>query len=160
MNMTAEKQIEAYCKENADVWHPAGRLQRMEWKNEDGTTAIPKSISRRLQELENKRVLAVRHTGAKNTAEYRYVPGGDRSRYNTLQEREEKSLPMWKPLALASTPEHKPQAVAPPKKTDPMKTFYEEKDYPMTETEQKEAEETRKRVSEALKGRWGAQAKV
>lgn len=94
--MSVEYTIESYLSKHADAWHQSGELQRMEWWNNDHTKAVPRSVVRRLQEMENAKVIAVQHTGKKKTAEYRWIPYEWRSRYNTLKDREENNLPMWK----------------------------------------------------------------
>ena len=79
--MSVEKQVETYCQKNPEVWHASGGLQRIEWKNSDGTLATPRSIVRRLQEMQNESVLAVRYVGRKHTPEYRWIPREWRARY-------------------------------------------------------------------------------
>lgn len=101
--MSVSKQIEKYCAEHKDAWIPSGEIQRMEFKNKDGTLATPRSLVRRLQELENQKILAVQHLSKKQTSEYRWIPHDWRTRYNTLVEREEKGLGMWKQLSTGVT---------------------------------------------------------
>ena len=43
-------QLKEFLGKNAGEY-ASGELQRMEWKNRDGTTATPRTIVRRLQEL-------------------------------------------------------------------------------------------------------------
>jgi len=102
--MSVEHQIEQYCEKYKDAWHASGSLQRMEWRNDDGSLSVPRTIVRRLQNLENKKILAVQHTGKKQTAEYRFIPHDWRTKYVTLKEREEKNLTMWgKPIPTTFT---------------------------------------------------------
>ena len=49
MNKSAEQNIISFLKENPSVF-AAAELQRMSFKNRNGSTASPKAISRRLQE--------------------------------------------------------------------------------------------------------------
>ena len=79
--MSVENNIELYLKENKDSWHSGAALCRMEFKNDDKTTAAPKSISRRLQEMQEESVIAVRYAGVKRTSEYRWIPYHLRVRY-------------------------------------------------------------------------------
>jgi len=92
---SVENQIIKYCADFKDSWHASGSLQRVEWRNKDNSLATPRSVVRRLQELENAKILAVQHQGKKGTAEYRYIPLDWRHKYVTLKEREEKNLTMW-----------------------------------------------------------------
>lgn len=46
---SAEQNIIAFLKENPSVWS-ASALERMSFRNKNGTLANPKAISRRLQE--------------------------------------------------------------------------------------------------------------
>lgn len=44
-------QLEEYLRSIAPGWVSSGELQRMPWKNKNGTLATPRSIVRRLEEL-------------------------------------------------------------------------------------------------------------
>lgn len=77
--MSAQDKILEYLLEKAGEWHPTGNLQRMEWKNEDGTLAIPRTVQRRLQNLEEKSLIAVQYEG--KSCKYRYIPEKYRPRY-------------------------------------------------------------------------------
>ena len=79
--MSAEVEIERYLRDNKDSWFPAAALCRMEFRNDDKTTAAPKSVSRRLQEMQEESVIAVRYVGVKRTSEYRWIPYHLRARY-------------------------------------------------------------------------------
>lgn len=79
--MSVEKHLEEYLRHHKDSWHPSGTLQRIEWRNNDSTLAVPRSIVRRLQEMQNEHVIAVRFTGRKRTPEYRWIPFEWRGRY-------------------------------------------------------------------------------
>lgn len=79
--MSVESKLEAYCKAYDKAFHSSAELMRMVWHNDDGTLANAKSISRRLQELQNDSVLCVRYSGAKRTSEYRWIPLEWRARY-------------------------------------------------------------------------------
>lgn len=59
--MTVPEQLTAYLKGTAPAQVSSGELQRLIWKNENGTMATPRSIVRRLQELVNDGVLVVEH---------------------------------------------------------------------------------------------------
>lgn len=49
--MSVPKQLVAYLASVAPAQVSSGELQRMEWKNDDGTLATPRSVVRRLEEL-------------------------------------------------------------------------------------------------------------
>lgn len=46
---SAEHNLILFLRKNPE-WHSSGQLQRMEWRNRNGTLATPRSIVRRLQE--------------------------------------------------------------------------------------------------------------
>lgn len=50
MKKSVSQQLLDYLQANPGV-HASGDLQRMEWRNHTGTTAVPRSVVRRLQEL-------------------------------------------------------------------------------------------------------------
>lgn len=50
MNKSISDQLVQYLQENHGVFS-SGDLQRLEWRNIDGTVALPRTIVRRLQEL-------------------------------------------------------------------------------------------------------------
>ena len=50
MNKSIEVQLVDFLRSSGGVFS-AGDLQRREWRNKNGTLAVPKSVSRRLQEL-------------------------------------------------------------------------------------------------------------
>ena len=79
--MSAELEIEKCLRDNKTSWHPSAILTRMEFKNDDGTTANPKSISRRLQEMQDDCIIAVKYDGRKRTSSYRWIPPNWRHRY-------------------------------------------------------------------------------
>ena len=58
VDLSAEQNIIAFLKSNPSVF-AAAELQRMPFKNKNGTTASPKAISRRLQELAEQQILDV-----------------------------------------------------------------------------------------------------
>lgn len=51
MKPTVPQQLIAYFRANAGKWIASGEVQRLQWRNKNGTTAVPRSIVRRLQEL-------------------------------------------------------------------------------------------------------------
>lgn len=71
--MTVPEQLTQYLKEQMS-YISSGTLQKMDWKNEDGTLATPRSVVRRLQELVEDGTLAVENR-EKNHAYYRYAKG-------------------------------------------------------------------------------------
>lgn len=68
--MTAEQNILAFLKREYPAWYAVGSLERMEFKNSDGTLASGKSINRRCQELREEGLLEVKYEG-KHHAHYR-----------------------------------------------------------------------------------------
>lgn len=50
MNKSASQQLLDFLRESPGLHH-SGDLQRRDWLNKDGTTALPRTIVRRLQEL-------------------------------------------------------------------------------------------------------------
>lgn len=50
MKKSVQDQLLDYLQANPGV-HASGTIQRLEWKNKDGTLAVPRTIVRRLQEL-------------------------------------------------------------------------------------------------------------
>jgi hypothetical protein len=79
--MSAQEQIKEYLKHHYPDVFSSGSLQKMEWKNADSTTATPAIVQRRLRNLEELSIIAVRYTGKKNTAEYRYLQTHERANY-------------------------------------------------------------------------------
>ena len=51
MNKSVPKQLLDYLRANPDMQFPSGSLQRMQWKNQNGTLATPRTVVRRLQDL-------------------------------------------------------------------------------------------------------------
>mgnify|MGYP001583104110 CR=1 FL=1 len=68
MKKSAEANILEFLKENPSVV-AAAELQRMSFRNRNGTLASPKAISRRLQELAEQGILDVTYDH-KNHAHY------------------------------------------------------------------------------------------
>lgn len=79
--MSAKSEIEKYLHENKDSWHFSAQLTRMTFKNDDKTTADPKAISNRLQELQRESAIFVRYEGVKRASKYRWIPLDWRARY-------------------------------------------------------------------------------
>jgi len=79
--MSAKSEIEKYLQDHKDDWHFSAQLTRMVFKNSDGTSADPKAISNRLQELQRESHIFVRYEGAKRTSKYRWIPPDWRDRY-------------------------------------------------------------------------------
>ena len=87
---SAEQNIIDFLKSNPSVF-PAAKLQRMEFRNKNGTLASPKAISRRLQELAEGEhaILEVSYPDGKNAhyqvkqnhrkVKYLYLPQPDGS---------------------------------------------------------------------------------
>ena len=50
MKKSVQDQLLDYLQANPGV-HASGTIQRLEWRNKDGTVAVPRTIVRRLQEL-------------------------------------------------------------------------------------------------------------
>lgn len=98
--MSAQEQLLAYLRTHADAWHNSAALQRMEWKNRRGTLASPRSVVRRLEELENACLIAVSYSGV--NAKYRSIPEDWRKRYlPTNQRAHQYSNTFWKDHAEA-----------------------------------------------------------
>lgn len=66
---SAEQRIKEFLAENP-AWFASGDLQRRIWLNKDGTTATPRSIVRRLEEMVEDGILEVEYRG-KHAAHYR-----------------------------------------------------------------------------------------
>lgn len=79
--MSAQENILTFLRQNYPNIYSSGELQRMEWKNDDGTTGTPAIIQRRLRNLEEKKEIAVTYEGAKNHAHYQYLPEYKRAEY-------------------------------------------------------------------------------
>lgn len=93
---SARAKILALLKNEYPGVYPSGELQRIEFANEDGSVASPAIISRRLRELEEESLIAVRY-GNKNHAEYRYLQEWERENYIPTSQREnEYSNNCWK----------------------------------------------------------------
>lgn len=110
--MNAQDQVLAYIRKHSNEWHPSAMLQRMIWKNRRGTTASPRSIVRRLEELENERLIAVGYEGV--NAKYRFIPPRYRENYKRSNERAHKySNDYWrKPFPTLSLPSRQLQLEA------------------------------------------------
>lgn len=68
--MTVPERLEAYLK-SVGTWVASGSLQKMDWLNEDGTLASPRTVVRRLEELAEEGILKVEYRD-KNHAWYSY----------------------------------------------------------------------------------------
>lgn len=76
-------------------WIPSGELQRMVWIRKDGKTATPRTIVRRLEELEGASEIAVQYDGL--NAKYRSIPDDWKGRYIPTNKRAHKySNEIWK----------------------------------------------------------------
>jgi len=93
---SAQQNILNFLRERyPEVW-ASGELQRMEFKNKDGTNASPSVINRRCRNLEEEKLLAVRYEN-KNHAHYRHLQEWERENYiPTSQREEEYSNKCWK----------------------------------------------------------------
>ena len=96
--MSAQDKVLEYIKSRPKEWHPSGNLQRMEWKNKRGTNATPRTIVRRLEELENEKLIAVGYDGL--NAKYRYLEEKHRANYKPANKRAHRySNDYWYPPA-------------------------------------------------------------
>lgn len=85
MKKSAKEQLHDYLL-GTGGWCASGILQRMEFKNEDGTIASPASIDRRLRELENECLIAVKYEN-KHHSYYKHIPVIRRPFYIPTSER-------------------------------------------------------------------------
>ena len=69
---SAEQNLLKFLRDDYPNWYAAAQLERMEFRNEDGTLASGKSINRRLQELRSEGLLEVEYRN-KHHAHYRSV---------------------------------------------------------------------------------------
>lgn len=84
-----------FCK-HPEQWHHKGTLQRVEWKDRKGKRYEADNISRRLRDLEQAHIIAVRYDKSL-TAEYRYIPHAWRGRYIDAKARGPyRNEPMWR----------------------------------------------------------------
>jgi hypothetical protein len=67
MKKSVSTQLLEYLQTNHGV-HASGNLQRLEWRNRDGTLAVPRTVVRRLQELAADGKIHIQYTG--NHAHY------------------------------------------------------------------------------------------
>lgn len=56
---SVSQQLADYLKSVAPAQVASGELQRMIWRNKNGSTAVPRSVVRRLEELVEDRTLTV-----------------------------------------------------------------------------------------------------
>lgn len=97
---SAKDEILAYINSNPLEWHPTGTLQLIPFRNHDGTRATGKTISRRLQNLEEAKEIAVGYDGV--NAKYHHLPPEWRYRYIRTTDRARKhSNTYWRDHALA-----------------------------------------------------------
>lgn len=61
MSKSVPIQLEEYLRSIAPAWISSGEFQRMPWKNKNGKLATPRTIVRRLEELENDKVIHVEY---------------------------------------------------------------------------------------------------
>lgn len=95
-NTTAKEAIKERLKGDYPSVFAGAELQRMEFRNKDGTVASPAVISRRLRELEEEKLIAVRYEN-KRHAHYRYLQEQERENYIPTSERDkEYSNNCWK----------------------------------------------------------------
>lgn len=85
---SARENIREYIKREYPNWIHSGELQRMIFKNRDGTTAMPKIVVRRVQELENERDIAVKYENGSSL--YKFIPPVVRRYYITSEDRKQK----------------------------------------------------------------------
>lgn len=82
--MPLKNQLVVYLKKHSQEWHPSGTLQRMVWQGRRGNSA-PRTVVRRLEELENESMVAVGYNGM--NAEYRYIHPDLRPKYKRTRDR-------------------------------------------------------------------------
>lgn len=110
-NTSARTKILALLKNEYPGVYPSGEIQRMEFANEDESMASPAVISRRLRELEEESLIAVRY-GNKNHAEYRYLQEWERDNYIPTSQREsEYSNNCWKDPSIVKENKYKIEQV-------------------------------------------------
>lgn len=96
--MSAQCKILSYIEANPNEWHTSGQLQFMDFKNEDGTRALPRTIVRRLQNLEENSFIAVTYKNKRT--QYRFIPKEWRDRYIPVSLRGNQNT-LWKTHAEA-----------------------------------------------------------
>lgn len=78
MDRTVPTQLIAYLK-NSTIAVASAELQRLPFKNRNGSTASPKAISRRLQELAEDKTTSVEYRG--KNAYYSFNPASEPPRH-------------------------------------------------------------------------------
>lgn len=76
---TLRDKLVKYLFDCKDIWVAKGAIQRMQWRNENGTLYIGDTVGRALRDAEENCFIAVKHTG-KNT-QYKWIPFHLRPRY-------------------------------------------------------------------------------
>lgn len=101
MKPSLQKSIYSFFFKEKNSWINSGELERMVFKNRNGTVAKPTSVTRRIRELEEMRLIAVKYEGATQSALYKFIPRELRANYIPVSKRPgHKKNVMWKiPIA-------------------------------------------------------------
>lgn len=97
MKPTLQKSLLSFFFKEYPNWVSSGAIERLVFKNRNGTTAKPSSVSRALRTLEEKRFIAIKYEGATNTATYKYLPQEYRKNYLPISSRSQfKRNVLWR----------------------------------------------------------------
>lgn len=69
-------------------WIASGTLQRLVMKDKDGREFTPQTVGRMLRYMEERKLVAVKYEGDKNSAIYKHVPEYLRRYYIPISKRE------------------------------------------------------------------------
>lgn len=93
---TLRDKLVKYLFDCKDSWVAKGAIQRMQWRNENGTLYIGDTVGRALRDAEENCFIAVKHTG-KNT-QYKWIPFHLRPRYIPTSMRDDDTVLFRKEL--------------------------------------------------------------